>query len=76
MGQGWFVGAILLLSVATYAAAIWIGDIIAFLQVPEEESAVPPPKKSPRNLWTMLQTTWKAVDTSRNPDTEEDKLPR
>jgi hypothetical protein len=31
MGRGWFLGAIFIVSAATYLLAIYIGDILAFL---------------------------------------------
>ncbi|KAI8634080.1 hypothetical protein F5Y19DRAFT_487609 [Xylariaceae sp. FL1651] len=53
MGKGWFVGAIFIMSAATYTVAVWLGDIIRFFESPNKPHT-PGRKRDPPNLWKLL----------------------
>jgi hypothetical protein len=63
-GRSWFVGAILIMSVATYTLAVYIGNVLNFLRWSPRrlggggKNARP---EGPPNVWRFLQHGGKAI---------------
>jgi hypothetical protein len=56
-GRSWFVGAIFILSVATYVLAIFIGNVLDFFRYPPPrpgEVGKKPRSENPPNIWKWI----------------------
>jgi hypothetical protein len=65
-GRSWFVGAIFVMSVATYALAVYIGDVLDFFRWPPRRLGGRGKKarsEDPPNIWRLL---WHCGETIFN----------
>jgi hypothetical protein len=73
-GRSWFVGAIFIMSVATYALAVYIGNVLDFIRWPPRRIGRGGKKthsRDPLNVWTLLWHFGKAIFNWPDDDNKE-----
>jgi hypothetical protein len=73
-GRSWFVGAIFIMSVATYALAVYIGNVLDFIRWPPRRiggGGKKPHSENPPNVWTLLWNFGKAIFNWTDDDDNE-----
>ncbi len=76
MGRNWFIGAIFVLSIATYIMAVYIQGILDFLKYPppSDDDHKHSDAQSKPNIWRWVRNVWPVENESTEPRKKEENV--